>query len=107
MSGPPMAIAIRQLHPHFVGEVAGVQLGRPPAASVLRTIAAAIDRYAVLVFRDQDLDDERQMAFAANFGEIETPRSGAAAIERRLRPELSDISNLDEQGRLRAAGDPR
>lgn len=107
MNGPPMEIAVRQLHPHFVGEVADVQLGRPLAASALRAIAAAIDRCAVLVFRDQDLDDERQMAFAANFGELETPRSGAAAVERRLRPELSDISNLDEQGRLRAADDPR
>ncbi|HVH77597.1 MAG TPA: TauD/TfdA family dioxygenase [Stellaceae bacterium] len=107
MNGPPMEIAVRQLHPHFVGEVADVQLGRPLAAPALRAIAAAIDRYAVLVFRDQDLDDERQMAFAANFGEIETPRSGAAAVKRRLRLELSDISNLDEKGRLRAAGDPR
>jgi alpha-ketoglutarate-dependent 2,4-dichlorophenoxyacetate dioxygenase len=100
-------LAIRQLHPHFVGEVAGVEVGRPLAPAALQRIAAAIDRYAVLVFRDQDLDDERQMAFARNFGEIETPRSGAAEVRRRLRPEISDISNLDAEGRLRSREDPR
>ena len=63
----------------------------------------AIDHYAVLVLPDQDLDDERQLAFAANFGEIEAPRSARADVKRRLRPEISDISNLDENNRLRAA----
>ena len=67
----------------------------------------AIDRYAVLVLRDQDLDDERQMAFARHFGELELPRSGRADVKRRLRPEMSDISNLDEQNRLRGRDDPR
>ena len=42
--------------------------------------STAIDRYAVLVLHDQDLDDERQLAFARNFGEIESaaqrPRRG-------------------------------
>jgi alpha-ketoglutarate-dependent 2,4-dichlorophenoxyacetate dioxygenase len=61
----------------------------------------------VLVFRGQDLDDERQMAFAGNFGELEIPRSGRANVRRRLRPEMSDISNLDEAGRLRERDDPR
>src|SRR5271157_5197698 len=79
-----MHIVVRQLHPIFVGEVSGVDAGRPLAAAVVNEISAAIDRYAVLVFRGQDLDDERQ-----------------------LRPEVSDISNLDENNRLRAADDPR
>src|SRR5260221_14397993 len=47
------------------------------------------------------------MAFARNFGELELPRSGPADVKRRLRPEMSDISNLDEAGRLRGRGDPR
>ena len=53
------------------------------------------------MFRGQDLDDERQMDFARQFGELEIPRSGRADVKRRLRPEMSDISNLDEQGRAR------
>ncbi len=59
------------------------------------------------MLRDQALDDRRQLAFAGQFGEIEAPRSARAAADRRLRPEISDISNLDENSRLRAADDPR
>jgi alpha-ketoglutarate-dependent 2,4-dichlorophenoxyacetate dioxygenase len=98
---------IRELHPLFVGEVTGLDVGRPLDAATVRAIAKAIDRYAVLVFRGQDLDDERQMAFARHFGELELPRSGRADVRRRLRPEMSDISNLDEQSRLRGRDDPR
>ena len=106
MSGA-MPIAVRPLHPLFVSEICGVDSGRPLEPETAREITEAIDRYAVLVLRDQDLDDERQLAFAANFGEIEVPRSARAATKRRLRPEISDISNLDENNRLRAADDPR
>ena len=95
------------LHPLFVAEISGVDSGRPLEPETMRGIAQAIDRYAVLVLRDQDLDDERQLAFAANFGEIEAPRSARGATKHRLRPEISDISNLDENNRLRAADDPR
>jgi alpha-ketoglutarate-dependent 2,4-dichlorophenoxyacetate dioxygenase len=53
------------------------------------------------------LDDERQMDFARQFGELELPRSGRADVKRRLRPEMSDIANLDEQGQLRRRDDAR
>ena len=102
-----MAISLGPLHPLFAAEVAGVDTGWPLDPATAKGIAEAIDRYAVLVFRDQQLDDERQMAFARNFGELEIPRSGRADVTRRLRPELSDISNLDPEGRLRGRDDPR
>jgi alpha-ketoglutarate-dependent 2,4-dichlorophenoxyacetate dioxygenase len=100
-------ICVNQLHPLFVGEVSGVDAGRPLVAATVRAISDAIDRYAVLVLRDQHLDDERQLSFARHLGEIEAPRSARPGTKRRLRPEISDISNLDENDRLRAADDPR
>ncbi len=102
-----MQLAIRQLHPIFVGEVEGIDVGRPLETATVRALNQAIDRYAVLVFRGQSLDDERQMAFARNFGELELPRSGRAQVARRLRPEMADISNLDEAGQVRERDDPR
>ena len=102
-----MGVTVKPLHPLFVGEVGGVDAGRPLDAEMVRALGAAIDRYAVLVLRGQDLDDECQMAFARHFGELELPRSGRADVVRRLRPEMSDISNLDEQNRLRGRDDPR
>lgn len=102
-----MHLSVRQLHPLFVGEVGGVDVGRPLDAAMVRALNEAIDRYAVLVFHGQDLDDERQMGFARQFGELELPRSGRVDVKRRLRPEMADISNLDEQDRLRGRDDPR
>jgi alpha-ketoglutarate-dependent 2,4-dichlorophenoxyacetate dioxygenase len=102
-----MPVVLRSLHPLFAAEIGGVDSGRPLSAQALHTISQAIDRHAVLVLRDQALDDRRQLAFAGQFGEIEAPRSARAAANRRLRPEISDISNLDENNRLRAADDPR
>jgi alpha-ketoglutarate-dependent 2,4-dichlorophenoxyacetate dioxygenase len=102
-----MGLSIRQLHPLFVGEVSGVDVGHPIDAATLAALNAAIDRYAVLVLPGQGLDDERQMAFARNFGELELPRSGAAKVKRRLRAEIADISNLDEESQVRGRDDPR
>jgi alpha-ketoglutarate-dependent 2,4-dichlorophenoxyacetate dioxygenase len=102
-----MELQVQPLHPLFVGELSGIDAARPLAEPTVRAISDAIDRYAVLVLRGQDLDDERQLAFARCFGEIEAPRSARSGTKRRLRPEVSDISNLDENDRLRAADDPR
>jgi alpha-ketoglutarate-dependent 2,4-dichlorophenoxyacetate dioxygenase len=102
-----MELRIRQLHPLFVGEVSGLDVGRPIDTATIAALNAAIDRYAVLVLRGQELNDESQMAFARNFGELELPRSGAAKVKRRLRPEIADISNLDEDSHVRGRDDPR
>jgi alpha-ketoglutarate-dependent 2,4-dichlorophenoxyacetate dioxygenase len=102
-----LKLTINPLHPLFAAEIGGVEVGRPLDPATVCALNQAIDRYAVLVFHDQDLDDERQMAFARQFGELELPRSGRADVKRRLRPEISDISNLDEQNRLRGRDDPR
>ena len=65
-----MSIDVRQLHPRFVGEVSGVDLGRPIDDATLAVVQAAIARHAVLVFHDQAPSDERQIAFAERFGPL-------------------------------------
>ena len=96
-----MAITIRQRHPHFVGEVSGVDLRQPLTAEQAREIEAAIDRYAVLVFHGQDITDEQQLAFALNFGRREDARGGniVKPQESRLSTGLNDVSNLGKDGR--------
>jgi alpha-ketoglutarate-dependent 2,4-dichlorophenoxyacetate dioxygenase len=98
---------VQPLHPLFAAKLSRFDAARPLDEETVRVISRLIDRYAVLVLSDQQLDDESQLAFARNFGEIEAPRSSRAATRQRLRPEISDISNLDENHRLRAADDPR
>ena len=48
-----MTIQVRQLHPLFVGEVSGSMLRKPLDGDHVAALMAAIDRYAVLVFRGQ------------------------------------------------------
>ena len=103
-----MDAEIRQLHPLFVGEVSGMDLSQPVDAASVRAIWEAIDRYAVLVFHDQQLSDEQLRDFAGKFGQLEIGRSAAEGGKRRLAlPEIGDISNLDESGQLRDRNDRR
>ena len=103
-----MDAEIRQLHPLFVGEVSGMDLSQPVDAATVRAIWEAIDRYAVLVFHDQQLSDEQLRDFAGKFGQLEIGRSAAEGGKRRLAlPEIGDISNLDESGQLRDRNDRR
>jgi alpha-ketoglutarate-dependent 2,4-dichlorophenoxyacetate dioxygenase len=96
-----MAIAIRQLHPHFVGEVSGVDLRQPLTPEQAREIEAGMDTYAVLVFHEQDISDEQQLAFALNFGERENARGGniVKPQDSRLSTGLNDVSNLGKDGK--------
>jgi alpha-ketoglutarate-dependent 2,4-dichlorophenoxyacetate dioxygenase len=103
-----MGIEIRQLHPLFVGEISGIELSWPLEEADVQALWEAIDRYAVLVFHDQRLSDEQLREFAGKFGKLEIGRSAAEGGKRRLAlPEIGDISNLDEEGRLRARTDRR
>jgi len=96
-----MAIAIRQIHKHFVGEVSGVDLRKPLTKDEAATIEAGMDKYAVLVFHGQDITDEQQMAFALNFGEREKARGGTVVKKEdyRLTTGLNDVSNLGKDGK--------
>jgi alpha-ketoglutarate-dependent 2,4-dichlorophenoxyacetate dioxygenase len=101
---------ITPLHPDFAGEVSGIDIGVPLARDQVAAIEAGMDRYAVLVFRDQPLTDEQQCAYSRNFGELEATLIGQMSKpgERRLGPvEMGDISNLDPSGKLRARDDNR
>jgi alpha-ketoglutarate-dependent 2,4-dichlorophenoxyacetate dioxygenase len=66
-----MNITIKKLHPLFVAEIGGVDTGAPLDDSTFGEIRAALDEYSVLVFHDQSLDDEKQIAFSRRFGPLE------------------------------------
>ena len=103
-----MAIEIRQVNPFFVAGIGGIDLRKSVDRPTVDAIWQAIDRYAVLVFRDQCLDDTQLHDFAANFGALEIGRAAARGGRQRLaHPEIGDISNLDEDGRLRERNDRR
>jgi alpha-ketoglutarate-dependent 2,4-dichlorophenoxyacetate dioxygenase len=65
-------IAIKRLHPLFVAEVTGIDLTVPIPREDFRAIWEAFNEHQILVFRDQRFDDESQIAFSRNFGDLET-----------------------------------
>ena len=101
-----MTINIRQVHPLFAAEVTGVELAAALTPATVGAVTDAIDRYSVLVFPAQSLDDDRLLALGRLFGDVEPPRNHR--VERRLKhAELADISNLDANNQLRAREDHR
>ena len=104
-----MTVAIRQIGPCFAGEVAGIDMRKPLTAEEVAAIHTGMDKYAVLVFHDQDIDDEQQLAFSRSLGEIEmTLNTGLRAEnEYRLPPTFADVSNLDQHHRPMARDDRR
>jgi alpha-ketoglutarate-dependent 2,4-dichlorophenoxyacetate dioxygenase len=96
-----MALAIRQIHPVFVGEVTGVDISKPLTREDAAAIDAGMDKYAVLVFHDQSITDDQQMAFTRNFGAIEDARGGnvTKAEDKRLVTGMNDVSNLGRDGK--------
>ena len=103
-----MALTFRKLHPHFVAEVAGVDLRHAHDADIL-AIRAGMDEHAVLVFHDQPLTDEQHVAFAQRLdGALHTKTGSSVLYKSRLGNEaLADISNLDESGEVMRSGDRR
>ena len=92
-----MTIPIHPLTSCIAGEVSGCDLAKPLSKAEVAAIEAGMDRWAVLVFHDQDITDEQQVAFTRNFGQIENSYGGHITVkreEKRLGPLVNDLSNL-------------
>ena len=103
-----MAVSTSPLHSVFAGEVAGVDCRKPLTAEVVAAIEAGMDKYAVLVFRDQNITDDEQISFTRHFGELEnynTPGHVRKREDHRLGPGIADFSNLDKHGNIMSAED--
>ncbi len=97
-----MTISVRQIGPCFAGEISGIDLREQPSAAAVDAIHSGMNRYGVLVFHDQRLTDEQQIAFSRQLGPLE--KAGIGNItkpeDRRISDDLADVSNLDKAGRL-------
>jgi len=77
----------------FVVEVAGVDLSEPQDAETIAEMRAALGKHSVLVFRQQSLTSEQQIAFTRNFGELEIH-----LVRQYLMPEHPEIIVLSSVG---------
>jgi alpha-ketoglutarate-dependent 2,4-dichlorophenoxyacetate dioxygenase len=104
-----MTIRVEPIHPSFFARIEGVDLRQPIDDQALAAIQAASDRYAVLVFPGQAIDDDQQIAFTTRFGPLEgVAKANLKGNPQRLKHrEVADVSNLDENNRLLKADDRR
>ncbi len=104
-----MTLKFQKLHPRFFAEVSPVDLRLVHDRETLGEIRAAMDEYAVLVFREQPFTDAEQLNFAQRLDGQLHARTGAATIgKNRLGDEaLTDISNVGETGEVLAPSDRR
>jgi alpha-ketoglutarate-dependent 2,4-dichlorophenoxyacetate dioxygenase len=103
-----MVLTFTPLHPLFAAEVSAVDL-RTAEADTLEQVRRGMDRYGVLVFRNQPFSDDEQIAFAQRFdGTLHAKTSASVVAKNRLGTEaLSDISNVGRDGELLPANDRR
>lgn len=84
-------IKITKLHPLFGAEVSGIDITQPLSAREFGPIRAAFEEHSVLLFRDQPMDDDKQIRFSEYFGPLETTLSANPAAGTKFARQ----SNLD------------
>ena len=90
-----MALTFKPLHPLFAAVASGLDLSQPLGAEEVRAIDAGMNQHAVLVFRNQALDEDQQIRFAKSLGPLDL---GLLKLKRNpsrfKHAELIDISNV-------------
>ncbi len=104
-----MALNFTPLHSLFAGEAGPVDLRAVHDSAKLEEIRGGMDRFGVLVFRDQPFTDAEQIAFAERFdGTLHTRSSTAVLVKNRFGNEaLADISNVGADGDILPPDDRR
>src|SRR5690348_4177445 len=94
--------------PFFAGVVTSIDLTRPLSKPEVEAIHAGMDEFGVLVFHDQNINDEQQLVFSRALGPLEQATGDIAAPhERRVSMDLNDISNLNKNNEVLARDDRR
>ena len=105
-----MKIETREKFPNFVGFVSGVNLKKELNDELVEKIDEAINKLSVLVFKNQNINDDEQVRFTKYFGVIEASGNKSnitKAKDRRLSTDLADVSNLDKNNKPFTINDPR
>jgi len=101
----PVGFTVKPLSPACGAEIVGLDLSRTLPRQTIDAIQKAWDEYIVLVFRDQTLTEDEQLAFAGRFGELgarkkapERLRARSEGIEQ-TDPRVMLVSNIKVDGR--------
>jgi alpha-ketoglutarate-dependent 2,4-dichlorophenoxyacetate dioxygenase len=96
-------VHITPLHPRFGVEIRDVDLRRVTAMPGYPAIRQAFETYSLLLFRDQQLDDEAHLALGELFGPIEDRSQGKDGPD----PRVSRVTNRREDDVIAPEDDGR
>lgn len=95
-----MSLQLKPLQP-FAAEASGIDLRRPLTREQVKEIEHAMDTHAVLVWRNQPLTQDEQIAFAKSLGPLDLGlRKLKGGAHRFKYAELADISNVKADGEV-------
>jgi alpha-ketoglutarate-dependent taurine dioxygenase len=86
---------VRPLSPLIGAEIGGLDLSRPLGEEAVAAVRAALNRYHVIFFRDQELTPEQQAGFARQFGTVTEGHPVIPAIEGS--PEVLAIDSREDR----------
>ena len=103
-----MGLILKPLHPVLAAEASGLDLGAPISRADACAINAAMNQYAVLVWRSQSLTADQQIQFCTTFGPLDIGLKRVFKRPERLNDErLIDISNLGIDGEVQRRDSPK
>ena len=99
-----MSLRIHKLSEHIAAEVSGIDLASPIHDDEFDALKNAFYQHTVLVFHDQDIDEDQQIEFSKRFGPLEPtmvndPSGGGGWV--------NHLSNIDEAGNIIPPSDQR
>ena len=75
-----MTIEVRPFDSPVGAEVVGVDATVPPSKELVRELRRAVGEHCFVLLRDQHLDEEQHVAFAAGFGDTDIPWLNAVEL---------------------------
>jgi len=90
------------LHPQFGVQVHCLDMRHVTADGDYPALRAAFEEHSLLLFRDQQLDDEGHLAFGALFGPVEDRSMGKNGP----RPRMDNVTNRRADNTIAPEGDP-
>ncbi len=98
-----MSIEIKRLTPLFAAEIRGLDIAAGVDDETFEAVRQALEDYSVLVFPEQPVTADEQIAFSARFGELEDTIADAGGAGTKI----ARITNLEEDMTFRNAEEAR
>ena len=89
-------IQTKPLNPHFGVEVSGIDLSQVTSTNLFPQIRALFEEHSALLFRKQDVSDEKHMELATLFGPIEDRLADERKPGEKF--QVPKVSNVSETG---------